>query len=118
MDTSVRQQELNSTLERSNKETFPVLIAGDFNMTDWAADYGRITARYVDSYREVGWGMGFTFPAFSVTNPQLAFLPPLARIDYVFHDRAFQVLEATVLPDTGGSDHHPLLVRLRLLSNG
>jgi vancomycin resistance protein VanJ len=114
MDTSVRQQELDSSLERAAKETMPTLIVGDFNMTDWAADYRRITAQYADSYREAGWGMGFTFPAFSVTNQQLAFLPPLARIDYVFHDRSFWALEATVLPDTGGSDHHPLLVRLAL----
>jgi endonuclease/exonuclease/phosphatase (EEP) superfamily protein YafD len=117
-DTSNRTEEVNDLLLRAENDAGPVLIAGDFNMTDWAADYGRVTARYADSYREVGWGMGFTFPAFSPTNPQLAFLPPLARIDYVFHDHAFQALESTVLPDTGGSDHHPLLVRLRLLSNG
>ena len=40
----------------------PILIAGDFNMTDQTDDYRRLTAKFSDTFREVGWGMGFTFP--------------------------------------------------------
>ena len=43
-----------------------------------------------------------------------SYLPPLARIDYVFHNDSFQALAAHVLASSGGSDHRPLLAKLEL----
>ena len=87
-----------------------VLIAGDFNITDQSADYQRITVVYDDSYKQVGYGMGTTFPA------HIPFLPSLLRIDYVFHSEDFTPLQADVLYSSGGSDHRPLVVELALHS--
>lgn len=81
-----------SCLRLAANDSGPLMIVGDFNMTDQSADYGQITARYADTYREIGWGMGFTFPDFSTLSAipgsvsGLGFIRPLARIDYVFHD--------------------------------
>lgn len=120
-DPSRRRQEIDVVLGRAAAEAGPVVIAGDFNMTDQTDDYRLITARYGDAYRAAGWGMGFTFPALDTRQARplpLRDLPlpirPLARLDYVFHSEQFQAVEARVWPTSGGSDHRPLLVRLAL----
>jgi vancomycin resistance protein VanJ len=106
-DPDMRTDEINDLLVRTSQESNPVLIAGDFNMTDLTGDYGLMAAQYSDSYREVGMGLGFTFP--DLGQPIL-----LARLDYVFHSLDFQTIEARVWPTSGGSDHRPIFVRLAL----
>jgi len=112
-----RHEEFSDILGRATLETLPTIIAGDLNMTDQAADYWRILSEFHDAQREVGWGMGFTFPDYEMVNPALSFVPPLARIDYVFHGDDFQALETHVWPSSGGSDHRPLYARLALVGN-
>lgn len=106
-----RSQDVSDILNRAADEHGPMLIVGDFNMTDMSFDYGRITALYADAYRHAGRGMGFTFPAY--TNIfGLRNVPPLARIDFVFHSSHFQAIQASVGADAVGSDHLPLLATL------
>lgn len=123
-DVRGRAEEISDILNRAGEQTNPVLIMGDFNMTDQSADYQRVTALYGDSYREIGWGLGFTFPNFRAEDDDLRslpgilqFFPPLARIDYVFHDESFQAVEARVWATSGFSDHYPLLVKLAFKAN-
>lgn len=114
-----REEEIIDLLARATAETNPVILAGDFNMSDQSADYWRVTSHYQDAYRASGWGLGLTFPA---TRPYfgggqyapsiIQFIPPLVRLDYVFHDEHFTSLEARVWPDAGGSDHLPVYVVL------
>lgn len=110
-----RSQDVSDILNRAAGESGPLLIVGDFNMTDMAVDYGRITPLYSDAFRQVGRGMGFTFPAhtdvFGLRN-----VPPLARIDFIFHSAHFQTIEAYVGADAAGSDHFPLLATLEIES--
>jgi endonuclease/exonuclease/phosphatase (EEP) superfamily protein YafD len=113
-DGESRAEEVTETLRRATSERIPTLIVGDFNLTDQSADYARITALYGDAYRAVGWGPGFTFPEWRATRLGIP-LPPLARIDYVFHDVSFTPLEARVWSSSGGSDHRGLLVRLAVV---
>lgn len=116
-----RRREIEELLARAAKEKEPVILAGDFNMTDLTEDYGRIAAQYHDAYRQVGWGMGFTFPdqrypnalSGAPFNRELPF-PPWMRLDYVFYSAPLRAAEAHVWPDSGGSDHRPLWVRLAL----
>ncbi len=113
-DGEPRSAAIRDVLARAEGETLPVMLIGDFNMSDLSEDYARVTARYRDVYREVGWGMGFTFPS-----PGNAFgwgfvQALLARIDYVFVDGAFTPLDARVLESDGGSDHRPLWARVAL----
>lgn len=124
-DPQQRSADLTIALDQASTETGPVILAGDFNMTDRTDDYARVAARFHDTFREVGWGLGFTLPdyshpqafAFAVRLPawlKLPWLPVplLTRIDFVFHDESFDSVEAKVWPTSGGSDHRPVLARL------
>ena len=122
-DARPRAIEIERLLARISRETLPVILAGDFNMSDQADDYRRITALYRDAFREGGRGMGYTFPDWrapqsrSVINGlPLGFMPRLVRLDYVFHNDTLQVLDARVWPTAGGSDHRPLRVRLAVMN--
>lgn len=110
-DPDARTAEIQAVLERVRQESTPVLIVGDFNLTDQTGDYQLLAPDFDDTYREIGWGMGFSFP-------DLGQRVLLARIDYVFHSRDFQAVEARVWPTSGGSDHRPLFVRLALGAGG
>lgn len=117
-----RAEEIDEVLYRAAAEAGPVIIAGDFNMSDQSEDYARVASRYTDSYRSVGWGLGFTFPRLFDSNALLVRefglaggVPPLARLDYVFHNDHFISLEARVWPESGGSDHYPVYVELGIL---
>jgi endonuclease/exonuclease/phosphatase (EEP) superfamily protein YafD len=109
---SIRAQEVDDIVRRSQAETLPHLLVGDFNMTDLSADYARITAGYGDAYRAMGWGLGWTFPDGQGVR-QVQQLVPLARIDYLFYDEHWQTLRTAVLPSSGGSDHRPVLATFR-----
>jgi vancomycin resistance protein VanJ len=120
-NTQLRAQEISAVLDRAAQDTGAVVIAGDFNMPDQSDDYQRITAQYMDTYREVGWGLGLTFPDFSYANavpdelPSLSLpIRPLVRLDYIFHSDALTALEARVWPTSGGSDHRPVFARLAI----
>jgi endonuclease/exonuclease/phosphatase (EEP) superfamily protein YafD len=95
-------------LARAASETGPVLLTGDFNITDQFVEYAEIVTRYRDAFREAGTGLGNTYPA----NRSV---PALIRIDYIFHSEHFTATDAGVLYTRTTSDHHPLQVTLALL---
>jgi endonuclease/exonuclease/phosphatase (EEP) superfamily protein YafD len=119
-DTRPRREEIGIVLERAMSDDGPVIITGDFNMPDQAEDYQYITTDLADAYAEVGWGMGFTFPDLRYLQATEEFgsrtwpIPPFLRLDYVFHNTQIKAVDASVWPDSGGSDHRPLVVTLRL----
>jgi endonuclease/exonuclease/phosphatase (EEP) superfamily protein YafD len=121
-DPVPRAYEIGVILERAAQDSGALVILGDFNMSDQSEDYAHILESYDDTYREIGWGMGFTFPDFSNPRALPRFLsrtssfPPFVRLDYIFHNDALLALEARVWPISGGSDHRPLFVRLALVS--
>lgn len=91
----------------------PTILMGDFNSTDQTTQYGLlIDAGLSDSFREVGWGLGLTYPERGLAAGSLD-LPRAVRIDYIFHTDDFTALRAWVGPD-GGSDHRPVLADLTL----
>ncbi len=121
-DDAPRRMEITDLLQRTSNDSGPILIAGDFNMPDQTDDYRRMVASFNDTYREIGWGLGLTFPDSNPVTPADDMvrrdlpLPLLFRLDYVFHNEDWLPLEARVWPTTGGSDHHPVFVRLALRS--
>lgn len=112
--SAARQQDITNLLEATEAETAPLVIAGDFNMTDQANDYARMTARYHDAFRDVGFGLGLTFPDYGGFGGLLALAPQIIRLDYVFHNDALESVEAYVLAGSAGSDHRPVFARLAL----
>jgi vancomycin resistance protein VanJ len=94
----------------------PVILAGDFNTSEFSDAYRCVAHRLRDSYREVGQGMGHTWPAQRTKHIQsrwMELLAPVTRIDFVFHSHHWDALEAKVLTMDTGSDHRPVVATLR-----
>lgn len=118
-DEMPRGQEIEVALNKAAQERVPVIMVGDFNMSEESLDYQRITAEYRDVYRAVGQGMGFTFPDHSQpqsrADGKLPLIPILLiRLDYCFVSSEWTPLEAQVWHSSGGSDHRPLRAKLLL----
>lgn len=105
-DPKAHGEGITALLDLLTSEANPLIVAGDFNMTDISTDYGRMTTHLSDSFRESGTGFGLTFPAWS---PLLA-----VRLDYVFHSSGIRSLKTEVLPSSGNSDHLPVRAELTL----
>ncbi|HVO68624.1 MAG TPA: endonuclease/exonuclease/phosphatase family protein [Aggregatilineaceae bacterium] len=91
-------------------ETGPLIVLGDFNMSDRSDAYRALDHRLIDSFREAGRGLGLTFPAAAFLN--FPWWPRLLRIDYVWHNAFFVAIEARAGKDSGTSDHRPVTARL------
>lgn len=109
-----RERMVRALLSLALQETNPVVMAGDFNMTERSDDYSRITRFYIDTHRNVGRGLGLTFPDMGALNPSLRFIPPTSRLDYVFHDTGTKSIRTRVWRESGGSDHRPVWALLSL----
>lgn len=113
--TEVRTAEIQSVLARAELDTGNVLVIGDFNMSDQSEDYTMVTQTYRDAYRDAGWGLGFTYPDYSMvyaTYGNIVSLPllPCVRLDYQFYRGDLAAVAAKVWHTSGGSDHRPVLV--------
>ena len=90
------------------------LLLGDFNMTERNAPYDEIrSAGLIDSYRELHSGPGFTFPAFG--RYRSLPVPPLVRIDYLWHTPDLRCLSVERTAHAQ-SDHCGLLGRFAISS--
>ena len=116
-DIHPRGQQIRDVLAMIAQESGAVLWMGDFNTNDTDANYPQIVTALQDTFREVGWGMGFTGPDWSHPQSQegLPLIPIHQRADYIFHNRYFLPIEAHVWPTSGGSDHRPVLATLALI---
>lgn len=112
-----RQWQMGAFYPKLAAETRPVLVMGDFNTADSSTDYAtfKATTGLQDTFSEVGFGMGFSFPInIDIGDTRLPFVP-LMRLDYVWHSSQWQPLSAWLGGSTG-SDHLPLIARLQLAS--
>jgi endonuclease/exonuclease/phosphatase (EEP) superfamily protein YafD len=98
----------------------PVVAAGDANSTELSEAYRVITGELADAWREAGFGFGHTFPGAVndwSSRPVIRGVPApqwLVRIDYVFHSRHFQAVEARTAAFDGVSDHRGVIAGLAL----
>jgi endonuclease/exonuclease/phosphatase (EEP) superfamily protein YafD len=117
-NSSRRSTEIDFLLGVAAQENNPVLLTGDFNLTDLTDDYGKIAPFYGDAFKDAGTGFGTTFPNLGKFARPLGLVPPLIRIDYVFFSAEWIAIDAHVLPDSAGSDHYPLFAELALTAPG
>lgn len=104
-----RYCEVADVLGRTLAESERVLWLGDFNFQDTSSDYDLLRPYYRDSFKEVGWGLGWTFPVHH------AFAPLLLRLDYVWYGEGLVAKTAEVGTTSMGSDHYPLTVTLDIM---
>lgn len=117
-DFERRSAEIEDLVKRLQKETAPVIVAGDFNLTEQSEDYKKLTTILKDTYAESGFGFGFTWPqgwklSFLIPNSTWKLNYPLFRIDYIWCSKDFQSRSTEILPTTG-SDHLPIKTKLNL----
>jgi len=110
-DTSTQDRELERLFQEMEKLSGPMIVVGDFNMTDQSPGYRELTGKLEDAYREAGWGFGHTFPDVEVRS--IATPLPVVRIDYVFHSHDLAARRAYV-GDRGGPNHRFLVAELSL----
>lgn len=109
-DAGLRHAEVGELVRVLDGVAGPLLVLGDFNLTERNADYRAMRARLGDAYCGVGRGLGHTFPRVFAFPRALPAPWPLLRLDYVWHSAEFRPIAAYV-GRSGGGDHHPVIVR-------
>lgn len=79
----------------------PLLLLGDFNLTEREPAYGDVSAGLVDAHLEVGLGSGNTW----ILSPVRRLNAGLLRIDYLFSSPQVAPLRSSVNCAIVGSDH-------------
>ena len=99
-----QSRQVDFLIAEAKKVKGPVLILGDFNMSDQSETYELLTREYGDAFRDGGWGLGFTFPN-STTMKGVQLDVPIVRIDYIFYSNHFDIVGSDVDCIPGSSDH-------------
>lgn len=96
----------------------PAVLLTDFNRVGWQAAVRLLRASgLIDAFGTAGRGLGFTLPT---RVSHLAYrghplgevpLPPLLRVDYVWHTAHFRAIDSWI-GTSAGSDHLPVLAEL------
>ncbi len=100
--TDKRDQQMVHALHTIDAIHNPLIVLGDFNISDREHGYAQFDQRLHDAYRETAWGFGFTFPNKAA----------MVRIDYVWSNGGIMPLAAQVDCTTTGSDHCMVLADL------
>lgn len=112
-DAAQRSQELTAVLQEVDQTHGPVLVVGDFNLSDREPMYQAFAARMHDAFRETHWGFGFTFPIHGHFGPvDVPF--PLVRIDYVWSAGGIMPVATQLNCTDIGSDHCMLVADLHV----
>ncbi len=78
------------------QEKRPMLIMGDFNMSDCGYTYGLFRDEFQDAFALAGNGYGLTFPG--LTRNPLSLFGPWLRLDYIFIGKDWRPLHTKVEP--------------------
>lgn len=103
-NTSVRDQQLegiNAAVQPFLKAGDPLIMVGDFNVTEREPAYKDLSAGLVDAYHTVGTDTGTTWRPVPLMNQDVALL----RIDYQFSSPNIAPLSSRVDCTPRGSDH-------------
>lgn len=100
----VRREQVQSIFRNISEVKHPIILAGDFNDTPFSFTYQQFSERFVDQFKEKGLGVGSTY----------AGAIPGLKIDYIFADEFFEVLDHKILKGTAISDHFPVLSLMKI----
>ena len=109
-DDSAHNAEIKRLLAQLETELYPFIVAGDFNMSEHAVMYNEVAESMDDAFRKAGTGWGGSWPI-SVVEDLPASVPPLLRVDYIWHSAHFRGVKACRGPELG-SDHMPFYAML------
>jgi len=100
---SFRSAQADLVREQLDQSPYPVIVCGDFNDVPNSYTYFHIRGDLEDAFIKKGFGIGRTYINLS----------PTLRIDYIFNDPRFTVLQCKPV-NLPYSDHHPLEADLLL----
>jgi len=112
LNTENQDRIFDQLLQQMEQAAAPLLVVGDLNTVSIQANYRRISTLLHDAYAESGVGPASTFPVKG--NERNWFSQPLIRIDYIFHDDAWQAQQSWV-GTIAGSDHRYVIAELSFL---
>jgi endonuclease/exonuclease/phosphatase (EEP) superfamily protein YafD len=99
---------LRAAFDGIDPQRGPLIVLGDFNLSDRAPLYRQLRHDLLDAHAQAGWGLGYTFPALAFEG-----LPVISivRIDYILYDRTLAA-RASHTGTTPGSDHRYVIADL------
>lgn len=112
LNTENQDRIFDQLLQQMAQAAAPLLVVGDLNTMPIQANYRRVNTLLHDAYVESGVGPASTFPVKG--NEKNWFSQPLLRIDYIFHDDAWQAQKSWV-GTIEGSDHRYVIADLSFL---
>jgi endonuclease/exonuclease/phosphatase family metal-dependent hydrolase len=102
---SFRGGQADIVREQLDKSRFPAIVCGDFNDVPNSYTYFHIRGNMQDAFIKKGFGVGRSY----------AHIFPTLRIDYIFADKQFTVLQSKKF-NLPYSDHHPVIADFKLPS--
>ena len=113
VNTDVQYKMTNQLVEEVSLVQSPVILAGDFNATMLNYPYRKIkrNLNLNNAFEQSGFGFGFTFPT---PARRLGLITPFMRIDHIFFNDYFNIHDAYVVNESGGSDHYPVVALFSL----
>jgi endonuclease/exonuclease/phosphatase (EEP) superfamily protein YafD len=119
IEESIRARELEAQLLADLAgQSGSVILGGDANTSPLSDSYKIISSVLSDSFREMGFGFGHTFPGSTIPGsdrPHIGrlFVPPwMTRIDYIFHSDDWITVSARTARFDGVSDHRGVIVEI------
>jgi vancomycin resistance protein VanJ len=109
-DDRQRNQQIETLLAHLAAEPYPYIIAGDFNTSDLSMTYNLLASQMRDTFNDAGTGFGGSWPMVEALGWP-SFIPPMVRMDYIWHSSGLQTVKAWQ-GDFTGSDHLPILADL------
>ncbi|RYD73474.1 MAG: hypothetical protein EOP53_20045 [Sphingobacteriales bacterium] len=82
-----------------NDSKRPLIFTGDLNNIPLSYTYGKVKGKLHDAWAAKGKGFGRTFQ----------YISPTLRVDHLFYDDHFKLLQVKRIMEDGETDHHGLL---------
>lgn len=102
----IRAEQAKCVMEHVKDSPYPVIICGDLNDTPLSYSYNLFNGRFIDAFRNTGFGIGTTY----------AGRIPAGRIDYIFHDDEIGSYDFHIQGEKL-SDHYAIDCKLFLKEN-
>jgi len=99
----MQQSQVELFLEHKAQCNYKIIVCSDMNNTSFSYAYKHIKGDFLDTFKEVGSGLGKTYV--------FKFIP--VRIDFIFCDTGFQVSSFKTFSEKF-SDHYPIKATLAL----
>ena len=107
-NTGLRQMQVADFADVAQKETRPVIIAGDTNLPGLSYVLDHSLSAFQDGFTKAGWGLGYTFPQ----GGKRRWMRPWMRIDRILASDELRFVRFQV-GTSAGSDHRCVVADLQ-----